>query len=612
MATEAPAAAAAAQLAVILGKLKAADVHPLGPPPATSSTRPPSDSGTSPPKPAPPDQGTIGTTSLSVPIRTTTSSATTAGSDIEVPDSPMASRPVALGGAYTPRSSLAGPVLSNMSAWTDRNIPEFDDHPAAPNPTPRTADEVFATLRSRVGAGPPSLITTPVRSTTPTAPNSPGLLEDSLLARGGGALTPLPGRRSILHRGIVLRGIPNRFENQCMQFANLHRIAELEFRAAATPLVTRSRMFVREDDVSVHDSRTEQGRKLLLFSDVVVLTCGTTGSAQTATEEMNTGITKDCTDTIDLEETTFIFPLDEVTIALDDTSSTVTDHFEQSVIVLQHSSIPLLRLAFSDHGGAQSFMSSFYMTLEDFSNAQAKRTAPLNSTEGTSTPYSTRSPSFDIAPQSFVSVSAAASAAAAARRRPSISSLATTDSVPRGILSPVADTPVHPNFNTVPASWFAPRSRTGSVQQQQYVFGLRPRPSRSRRNRASTIGSMVAASSTAGSGPTSPVDFLPSPAASVVSSGGDPAVVYVDGEPWASVWIPDEEADTCMACKRTKFNFLFRKHHCRRCGRVICGSCSRFHFLNLSTDGVTATLVKEKGPDTTSVRMCTDCVQSSA
>ncbi|KAK8392249.1 hypothetical protein O3P69_017679 [Scylla paramamosain] len=37
-------------------------------------------------------------------------------------------------------------------------------------------------------------------------------------------------------------------------------------------------------------------------------------------------------------------------------------------------------------------------------------------------------------------------------------------------------------------------------------------------------------------------------------------------------WIPDKQSPTCMDCKE-KFDFLKRRHHCRRCGRVCCAAC---------------------------------------
>ena len=38
-------------------------------------------------------------------------------------------------------------------------------------------------------------------------------------------------------------------------------------------------------------------------------------------------------------------------------------------------------------------------------------------------------------------------------------------------------------------------------------------------------------------------------------------------------WQPDSEAVDCPICKR-QFTFMFRRHHCRKCGRVVCNECS--------------------------------------
>jgi FYVE zinc finger len=38
-------------------------------------------------------------------------------------------------------------------------------------------------------------------------------------------------------------------------------------------------------------------------------------------------------------------------------------------------------------------------------------------------------------------------------------------------------------------------------------------------------------------------------------------------------WQPDSEASECPICSR-QFTFWFRKHHCRKCGRVVCAGCS--------------------------------------
>ncbi|XP_022118756.2 pleckstrin homology domain-containing family F member 2 isoform X1 [Pieris rapae] len=47
----------------------------------------------------------------------------------------------------------------------------------------------------------------------------------------------------------------------------------------------------------------------------------------------------------------------------------------------------------------------------------------------------------------------------------------------------------------------------------------------------------------------------------------------------AAVWVPDNEAAICMHCKKTQFTVLNRRHHCRKCGAVVCGPCSSKRFV---------------------------------
>ncbi|GAM22785.1 hypothetical protein SAMD00019534_059600 [Acytostelium subglobosum LB1] len=39
------------------------------------------------------------------------------------------------------------------------------------------------------------------------------------------------------------------------------------------------------------------------------------------------------------------------------------------------------------------------------------------------------------------------------------------------------------------------------------------------------------------------------------------------------VWVPDKDASKCMFCNDS-FTIINRRHHCRNCGKVVCGSCS--------------------------------------
>ncbi|KAH7644050.1 hypothetical protein HUG17_6412 [Dermatophagoides farinae] len=56
----------------------------------------------------------------------------------------------------------------------------------------------------------------------------------------------------------------------------------------------------------------------------------------------------------------------------------------------------------------------------------------------------------------------------------------------------------------------------------------------------------------------------------------------------AAPWLPDNLSNQCMHCKKTQFTVINRRHHCRKCGLIVCGSCSKNNYLltNISSKPV--------------------------
>ncbi|KJZ79032.1 hypothetical protein HIM_01805 [Hirsutella minnesotensis 3608] len=91
-------------------------------------------------------------------------------------------------------------------------------------------------------------------------------------------------------------------------------------------------------------------------------------------------------------------------------------------------------------------------------------------------------------------------------------------------------------------------------------------------------------------------------------------------------WQPDAEVTYCPICQ-TQFSIFVRKHHCRKCGRVVCNSCSPHRIIiphqyivrppgseysmptSLLLDGLGAGYFDANGPSGGErVRLCNPCV----
>ncbi|XP_020279494.1 uncharacterized protein LOC109852609 isoform X2 [Pseudomyrmex gracilis] len=65
--------------------------------------------------------------------------------------------------------------------------------------------------------------------------------------------------------------------------------------------------------------------------------------------------------------------------------------------------------------------------------------------------------------------------------------------------------------------------------------------------------------------------------------------------PTKEEWVPNDRAKECSCCKAVIFSMFNRRHHCRRCGRVVCAVCSQ-HRMQVAGY-----------PSSVLVRVCDDC-----
>ena len=60
-------------------------------------------------------------------------------------------------------------------------------------------------------------------------------------------------------------------------------------------------------------------------------------------------------------------------------------------------------------------------------------------------------------------------------------------------------------------------------------------------------------------------------------------------------WVDDSKCKACYECE-TAFSVFVRRHHCRICGRIFCGTCTN-NFIPASRDS----------PDRSWLRVCNYC-----
>ncbi|KAI9912374.1 hypothetical protein PsorP6_005688 [Peronosclerospora sorghi] len=71
----------------------------------------------------------------------------------------------------------------------------------------------------------------------------------------------------------------------------------------------------------------------------------------------------------------------------------------------------------------------------------------------------------------------------------------------------------------------------------------------------------------------------------------------------APEWVPYETQRSCMVCSR-KFGLLVRRHHCRLCGRICCGPCSKYkRQLFFTATSITSTTKERRDR----VKVCNTC-----
>ncbi|KAK7887370.1 carboxypeptidase Y-deficient [Exophiala xenobiotica] len=79
-------------------------------------------------------------------------------------------------------------------------------------------------------------------------------------------------------------------------------------------------------------------------------------------------------------------------------------------------------------------------------------------------------------------------------------------------------------------------------------------------------------------------------------------------------WQVDAEVSRCPYCQQDFTQYTFRRHHCRTCGKVVCGdpvtACSTVIGLNVATTNTRLSVTEKPPPNNTialDIRLCKDC-----
>jgi hypothetical protein len=96
----------------------------------------------------------------------------------------------------------------------------------------------------------------------------------------------------------------------------------------------------------------------------------------------------------------------------------------------------------------------------------------------------------------------------------------------------------------------------------------------------------------------------PSPAETLGITGTGLALSQLRSDSRAR-WIPDSERSKCARCGKV-FTAIKRKHHCRQCGDIFCGDCSKYEkYVKFpATESATVSPKANKGL----VRVCLTCL----